>query len=94
MVVITGRASRKTVCVFITAVPIINLFAWGEGDSGKLLLRMLNNIGYIILNRRFGLMSNLIPPYTFQREDGIEATIIVTTTVLQGTMSTLRCYLA
>jgi hypothetical protein len=22
------------VCVFITAVPIINLFAWGEGDSG------------------------------------------------------------
>jgi hypothetical protein len=22
------------VCVFITAVPIIKLFAWGEGDSG------------------------------------------------------------
>ncbi len=21
-------------CVFITAVPIIKLFAWGEGDSG------------------------------------------------------------
>jgi hypothetical protein len=22
------------VCVFITAVPITKLFAWGEGDSG------------------------------------------------------------
>ena len=27
------------VCVFITAVPIIKLFAWGEGDSGGHVLR-------------------------------------------------------
>ena len=26
-------------CVFITAVPIIKLFAWGEGDSGGHVLR-------------------------------------------------------
>jgi hypothetical protein len=24
----------EEVCVFITAVPITKLFAWGEGDSG------------------------------------------------------------
>jgi hypothetical protein len=27
------------VCVFITVVPIIKLFAWGEGDSGGHVLR-------------------------------------------------------
>ncbi len=27
------------VCVFITAVPITKLFAWGEGDSGRHVLR-------------------------------------------------------
>ena len=27
------------VCVFITAVPIIKLFAWGEGDRGGHVLR-------------------------------------------------------
>jgi hypothetical protein len=27
------------VCVFITAVPITKLFAWGEGDSGGHVLR-------------------------------------------------------
>jgi hypothetical protein len=27
------------VCVFITAVPIIKLFAWGQGDSGEHVLR-------------------------------------------------------
>ena len=27
------------VCVFITAVPIIKLYAWGEGDSGGHVLR-------------------------------------------------------
>ena len=26
-------------CVFITAVPITKLFAWGEGDSGGHVLR-------------------------------------------------------
>jgi hypothetical protein len=29
-----GVAGRNSWCVFITAVPIIKLFAWGEGDSG------------------------------------------------------------
>jgi hypothetical protein len=31
---ITGR-----LCVFITAVPLIKLFAWGEGESGGHVLR-------------------------------------------------------
>ena len=26
-------------CVFITAVPLIKLFAWGEGESGGHVLR-------------------------------------------------------
>jgi hypothetical protein len=30
----THVAMYTQVCVFITAVPIIKLFAWGEGDSG------------------------------------------------------------
>jgi hypothetical protein len=38
---------------------------------------MLNHIGYIILNGRFEPSSSLIPPtYTYQREEGREATII------------------
>jgi hypothetical protein len=28
-----------SVCVFVTTVPIIKLFAWGEGDSGRHVLR-------------------------------------------------------
>jgi hypothetical protein len=31
--------STRAVCVFITAVPITKLFAWGEGDSGGHVLR-------------------------------------------------------
>jgi hypothetical protein len=46
-----------------------------------LLLRMLNNLGYIILNRRFEPSSHpssppLPPPYTCQREQGRTTTII------------------
>jgi hypothetical protein len=33
------------VCVFITAVPIIKLFAWGEGDSGEHVLRETTSQG-------------------------------------------------
>ncbi len=33
------------VSVFITAVPIINLFAWGEGDSGGHVLRETTSRG-------------------------------------------------
>ena len=29
------------VCVFITAVPLIKLFAWGDGESGGHVLREL-----------------------------------------------------
>ena len=32
-------------CVFITAVPIIKLFAWGEGDSGGHVLRETTSRG-------------------------------------------------
>jgi hypothetical protein len=32
-------------CVFITAVPIIKLFAWGEGDSGGQVLRETTSRG-------------------------------------------------
>jgi len=32
-------ARGNHVCVFITAVPITKLFAWGEGDSGGHVLR-------------------------------------------------------
>ena len=31
--------NTEHVCVFIIAVPIIKLFAWGEGDSGGHVLR-------------------------------------------------------
>ena len=34
-----------SVCVFITAVPIIKLFAWGEGDSGGHVLRETKSRG-------------------------------------------------
>ena len=33
------------VCAFITAVPIIKLFAWGEGDSGRHVLRETTSCG-------------------------------------------------
>jgi len=33
------------VCVFITAVPITKLFAWGEGDSGGHVLRETTSRG-------------------------------------------------
>ena len=33
------------VCVFINAVPIIKLFAWGEGDSGGHVLRETTSRG-------------------------------------------------
>ena len=36
--VCTGAATM-TQCVYITAVPIVRLFAWGEGDSGGHVLR-------------------------------------------------------
>ena len=32
-------------CVFITTVPIIKLFAWGEGDSGGHVLRETTSRG-------------------------------------------------
>jgi hypothetical protein len=31
---VRSRLGTYDVCVFITAVPVIKLFAWGEGDSG------------------------------------------------------------
>ena len=34
-----------SVCVFITAVPIIKLFAWGEGNSGGHVLRATTSRG-------------------------------------------------
>ena len=34
-----AAASLPKMCVFIAAVPIITLFAWGEGDSGGHVLR-------------------------------------------------------
>ena len=33
------------VCVFITAVPLIKLFAWGEGESGGHVLRKTTSRG-------------------------------------------------
>jgi hypothetical protein len=33
------------VCVFITAVPITKLFAWGEGDGGGHVLRETTSRG-------------------------------------------------
>jgi hypothetical protein len=34
-----------SVCVFITAVPIIKLFVWGQGDSGGHVLRETTSRG-------------------------------------------------
>jgi hypothetical protein len=39
------RFEPGPVCVFITAVPIIKLFAWGEGDSGGHVLRETTSRG-------------------------------------------------
>ena len=36
---------QANVCVFITAVPITKLFAWGEGDSGGHVLRETTSRG-------------------------------------------------
>jgi hypothetical protein len=33
------KEGEEKVCLFITAVPITKLFAWGEGDSGGHVLR-------------------------------------------------------
>jgi len=44
------------VCVFITAVPITQLFAWGEGDSGghdMPMKLMKQNKGWRPLGRLF-----------------------------------------
>ena len=32
-------------CVFITAVPVIKMFAWGEGESGGHVLRETTSRG-------------------------------------------------
>jgi hypothetical protein len=37
--------SGTSVCAFISAVPIIKLFAWGEGDSGGHVLRETTSRG-------------------------------------------------
>jgi hypothetical protein len=37
--------SRGCVCVFITAGPVTNLFAWGKGDSGGHVLRETTSRG-------------------------------------------------
>ena len=37
--------THRCVCVFITAVPIIKLFACGEGDSGGHVLRETTSRG-------------------------------------------------
>jgi hypothetical protein len=52
-----------------------------SAQRGRLLLRILNNIGYIILNGRFEPSSHpnslpLPPPYTLQRRQGRIASII------------------
>jgi hypothetical protein len=45
-------------CVFITAVPNIKLFAWGEGDSGGHVLRETTSQG---------LCGLVCPPRTCER---------------------------
>ncbi len=39
------RRTRSFKCVFITAVPLIKLFAWGEGESGGHVLRETTSRG-------------------------------------------------
>ena len=46
-------------CVFITAVPITKLFAWGEGDSGGHVLRETTSRG---------LCGLVCPSHTSERE--------------------------
>ena len=43
-----GSSGSVTVCVFITAVSIIKLCAWGEGDSGGLVLRETTSRGALM----------------------------------------------
>ena len=45
MVYFQVQQTRDRVRVFITAVPIIKLFAWGEGDSGGHVLRETTSRG-------------------------------------------------
>jgi len=39
------RGPWRDLCLFITAGPIIKLFAWGEGDSGGHVLRETTSRG-------------------------------------------------
>jgi hypothetical protein len=41
----TSLPITHCMCVFITAVPVIKLFAWGEGDSGGHVLRETTSRG-------------------------------------------------
>jgi hypothetical protein len=58
---IAGEPSCASVCVFITAVPIIKLFAWGEGDSGGHVLRETTSGGLcgLVCPLRTGTVRNL-----------------------------------
>ena len=44
-----SSATRPPWCVFMTAVPITKLFAWGEGDSGGHVLRETTSRGLCAL---------------------------------------------
>jgi hypothetical protein len=45
----TQKKKVSVVCVFITAVPITTLFAWGEGDSGGHVSQETTNRGLCAL---------------------------------------------
>jgi hypothetical protein len=62
----TNTHGDQGVCAFITAVPFIKLFAWGEGDSGRHVLRESTSRG---------LCGLVCPSRTSERggeEDGVK----------------------
>jgi hypothetical protein len=52
--------------VFITAVPITKLFAWGEGDSGEHMVRVLRE------TTSRGLCELVCPSHTSERRGDSE----------------------
>ena len=47
-----SQGVRLPLCVFITAVPVTKLFAWGEGDSGGHVLRETTSAHRTLVNAR------------------------------------------
>jgi hypothetical protein len=81
----------KHVCVFITAVPITKLFAWGEGDSGGHVLRETTSRGLsgLVCPSRTSERGGILCERRRRRRGAREGLRVFITAVLQCVFSTL-----